>query len=169
VGRKPAKRQVTIKIPAGVQEGQAVRIAGEGEPGEQGATPGDLHCYIVIKPHEIFQRHGNDVVCQVSVSFTQAALGSSIDVPTLKGNEKLEVPGGTQHGELFKLKGRGLPDLRSYRTGDQVVQVVVEIPKKLSDKQKELLREFASTEKKEVHGEDKKGFVKSIKDIFGGN
>src|SRR5690348_4494989 len=112
-GRQMKQRVVSVKIPAGVHEGQAVRIAGEGEPGENGAPPGDLHCYIAIKPHPIFTRHHNDIVCQVPISFTQAALGASIEVPTLKGREQLEVPAGTQHGEVFKLKGKGLPDLRS--------------------------------------------------------
>lgn len=165
-GRVPKKRVVTVKIPAGVQEGQAVRIAGEGEPGEGNSPPGDLHCYIVVKPHPIFQRHGNDVICQIPISFTQAALGGEIDVPTLKGTEKLEIPTGTQHGEVFKLKGKGLPDLRSYRTGDEVVQVVIEIPKKLTERQRELLEEFAGTEENSVMPA-KKGFFDKVKSMFG--
>lgn len=167
-GRLPKKRVVTVKIPAGVQEGQAVRIAGEGEPGEGTSPAGDLHCYIVVKPHPIFQRHGNDVICQIPISFTQAALGGEIDVPTLKGNEVLEIPTGTQHGEVFKLKGKGLPDLRSYRTGDEVVQVVIEIPKKLTDRQRELLEEFAVTEETNVMPA-KKGFFDKVKAVFGGD
>jgi molecular chaperone DnaJ len=144
-GRQLKKQVVSVKIPAGVHEGQAVRIQGQGEPGEAGSPAGDLHVYIAIKPHPIFSRHNNDLVCQVPVSFTQAALGGSVKVPTLKGLENLDLPAGTQHGEVFKLKGRGLPDIRSYRNGDQVVQIWVEIPKKLNEKQKQLLREFAST------------------------
>jgi molecular chaperone DnaJ len=167
-GRVPKKRVVTVKIPAGVQEGQAVRIAGEGEPGEANSPAGDLHCYIVVKPHTIFQRHGNDVICQIPISFTQACLGGEIDVPTLKGTEPLEIPMGTQHGEVFKLKGKGLPDLRSYRTGDEVVQVVIEIPKKLTDRQRELLEEFASTEESSVMPA-KKGFFDKVKAMFGGD
>ncbi|MBV8781334.1 MAG: molecular chaperone DnaJ, partial [Phycisphaerae bacterium] len=124
-GRKLKKRVVTVKIPAGVHEGQAVRIAGEGEPGENGQPSGDLHCYISVRPHPVFSRHNSDIVCQVPISFTDAALGGTIEVPTLKGSEKLEIPHGTQHGEVFKLKGKGLPDLRTYRTGDQVVQIMV--------------------------------------------
>ena len=124
---------MTVKIPAGVHEGQAVRIAGEGEPGEPGVPPGDLHCYIVVKPHPVFTRHNNDLVCQVPICFTQAALGGEIEVPTLKGTEKLDIPAGTQHGEVFKLKGKGLPDLRSYRNGDELVQILIEIPKKLTE------------------------------------
>jgi len=167
-GRQSKKRVVTIKIPAGVQEGQAVRVAGEGEPGELNAPAGDLHCYIVVKPHPVFQRHGNDVVCQVPIGFTQAALGATIEIPTLKGMEELEIPAGTQHGEVFKLKGRGLPDLRSYRTGDEVVQVVIEVPKELTDRQRELLREFAETEGDEV-APQRKGFLDKLRKMFGGD
>jgi len=108
-GRQVKKRVVTVKIPAGVHEGQAVRITGEGEPGENGAPPGDLHCYITIRAHAMFSRHNNDIVCQIPISFTQATLGAQIDVPTLKGAEQMEVPVGTQHGEIFKLKAEVCP------------------------------------------------------------
>ena len=145
-GRQLRKRVVTVRIPAGVHEGQAVRIAGEGEPGDNGSPAGDLHCYIAVKPHPIFSRHNNDLVCQLPVSFTHAALGGAMEVPTLKGTEQLDIPAGTQHGEVFKLKGKGLPDVRSHRMGDELVQVLVEIPKKLTEKQKQLLREFSTTE-----------------------
>jgi molecular chaperone DnaJ len=166
-GRQLRKRVVTVKIPAGVHEGQAVRIAGEGEPGENGAPPGDLHCYISVRPHPVFSRHNNDIVCQVPISFTEAALGASIEVPTLKGTEKLEIPHGTQHGEVFKLKGKGLPDIRSYRNGDEVVQILIEIPKKLTERQKVLLREFASTEDDKVMPQ-RKGFLDKLKDAIKG-
>jgi len=167
-GRQLRKRVVTVKIPAGVHEGQAVRIVGEGEAGEAGARPGDLHCYIGIKPHPIFTRHNNDLVCQVPISFTQAALGASIDVPTLNGSVKLDIPNGSQHGEVFKLRGKGLPDIRSHRTGDELVQIIIEVPKKLTARQKELLAEFAT-------GEDdggmpqKKGFMDKLKEMFKGD
>ncbi len=164
-GRQLKKRAVTIKIPGGVHEGQAVRVVGEGEAGEGGARPGDLHCYITIKQHPIFTRHNNDLVCQVPISFTQAALGASIDVPTLKGSEKMEIPGATQHGEVFKLRGRGLPDHRSGRTGDELVQILIEIPRKLNERQKELLREFAETEDDKVMPQ-KKGFMDKLKEVF---
>jgi molecular chaperone DnaJ len=164
-GRQQRQRMVTVKIPAGVHEGQAVRIAGEGEAGENGAPSGDLHCYISVKPHPIFTRHHNDIVCQVPVSFTQAALGSKIEVPTLKGTEPLEIPPGTQHGEVFKLKGKGVPDLRSYKSGDEIIQILIEIPKKLSDRQKQLLREFASSEDERLMPQ-RKGFMDKIKQVF---
>ncbi len=164
-GRQLRKRAVTIKIPGGVHEGQAVRIVGEGEAGEGGARPGDLHCYITIKAHPIFTRHNNDLVCQVPISFTQAALGASIDVPTLKGNEKMEVPAGSQHGEVFKLRQKGLPDHRSGRTGDELVQILIEIPRKLTDKQRELLKEFADSEDERTMPQ-RRGFLDKIKEVF---
>jgi molecular chaperone DnaJ len=167
-GRQLRQRVVTVKIPAGVHEGQAVRIAGEGEAGEQGAPSGDLHCYISVKPHPIFTRHQNDIVCQVPVSFTQAALGSVIDIPTLRGKEQLEIPSGTQHGEVFKLKGKGVPDLRSYKSGDEIVQILIEIPKKLSDRQKQLLKEFAASEDEKLMPQ-RKSFMDKLKQVFTGD
>ena len=130
--------------------------------------PGDLHCYIAVKPHPVFSRHNNDLVCQVPISFTQAALGGVIDVPTLKGTEKLDIPAGSQHGEVFKMKGKGLPDLRSYKNGDELVQIIIEIPKRLTEKQKTLLREFAETEDDKVMPQ-RKGFLDKIKDVFKGD
>ena len=167
-GKQMRKRVVSVKIPAGVHEGQAVRVVGEGEAGDAGSPSGDLHCYITIRPHPIFTRHNNDLVCQVPISFTEAALGASIDVPTLKGNEKLEIAPGTQHGEVFKLKGKGLPDIRSSRSGDELVQILIEIPKKLSDRQKQLLRDFAATEDADVLPQ-KRGFLDKLKEVFTGD
>jgi len=167
-GKQMKKRSVQVKIPAGVHEGQAVRLVGEGEAGEQGGPPGDLHCYIAIKPHPIFTRHNNDIVCQVPVGFTQAALGAEIEVPTLRANEKLTIPPGTQHGEVFKLKAKGLPDLRSSRAGDELVQIMIEVPRKLTEKQKTLLREYAGTEALDVMPA-KKGFLDKLKGILTGD
>ena len=166
-GRQKRRRVVTVKIPPGVHEGQAIRIQGEGEPGEPGAPPGDLHCYIAVKPHPIFTRHNNDLVCQIPVSFTQATLGGKIEVPTLKGREELEVPAGTQHGEVFKLRGKGVPDVRSHRVGDELVQIFVEIPRKLSERQKQILRDFAATEDDKVLP-GRKGFMDKLKQVFNG-
>jgi molecular chaperone DnaJ len=167
-GRMLRKRVVTVKIPAGVHEGQAVRIVGEGEAGENGARPGDLHCYITVKPHPIFTRHNNDLVCQIPISFTQASLGAQIEVPTLNGSEKLDIPAGSQHGEVFKMRNRGLPDIRAHRTGDELVQILIEIPRKLNERQRELLREFATTEDDKVMPQ-RKGFVDKLKEVFKGN
>jgi molecular chaperone DnaJ len=167
-GRNLRKRVVTVKIPAGVHEGQAVRIVGEGEAGENGARPGDLHCYITVRAHPIFTRHNNDLVCQIPISFTQAALGAQIDVPTLTGSDKLDIPPGSQHGEVFKLRNRGLPDIRAHRTGDEIVQILVEIPRKLNERQRELLREFSTTEDDKVMPQ-RKGFMDKLKEVFKGN
>jgi molecular chaperone DnaJ len=167
-GRQLRKRVVTVKIPAGVHEGQAVRIVGEGEAGESGAKPGDLHCYITIKPHPVFTRHNNDLVCQVPISFTQAALGAQLDVPTLVKSEKLDIPAGSQHGEVFKLRGKGLPDIRNGRIGDELIQILVEIPRKLTDRQRELLHEFATTEDEKVMPQ-RKGFMDKLKEMITGN
>jgi molecular chaperone DnaJ len=168
-GRQLRKRTVTVRIPPGVHEGQAVRITGEGEPGEgPGAPPGDLHCYIAVKPHPIFSRHNNDLVCQFPITFTQAALGSTVEVPTLKGPEPLEIPSGTQHGEVFKLKGKGLPDVRSQRAGDELVQVLVEVPKRLTDRQRQLLHEYAETEDGQSMPQ-RKSFLDKLKDVFKGD
>lgn len=167
-GRQMKKRVVRVAIPPGVHEGQAVRVAGEGEPGEGGGPNGDLHCYILVKQHPLFARHNNDLVCQIPISFTQAALGANVEVPTLDGKEELEIPSGTQHGDIFKLRGKGLPDLRSRRKGDAVVQIVVEVPRKLTEKQRQLLREFATTEDSSVMPQ-RKGFLDKLRDMFTGD
>jgi molecular chaperone DnaJ len=164
-GRQVRKRTVAVKIPAGVHDGQAVRVTGEGEAGENGAPAGDLHVYIHVKEHPVFSRHNNDLVCQVPISFPEAALGARIEVPTLKGTEQMDVPAGTQHGEVFKLKGKGLPDVRSYRTGDELVQIVIEVPKKLNDRQKQLLRDFAESDDARIQ-EERKGFFDKLKDLI---
>ncbi len=166
-GRQLRKRTVVVKIPAGVHDGQAVRVTGEGEAGENGAAAGDLHVYIGVKEHPIFSRHNNDLVCQVPISFSEAALGAHIEVPTLKGMENMDVPAGTQHGEVFKLKSRGLPDVRSHRAGDQLVQIVIEVPKKLNDRQKQLLREFAASEDARLQ-QQRGGFFDKLKDLIKG-
>jgi molecular chaperone DnaJ len=166
-GRVAKERSITVKIPAGVHEGMTVRIAGEGEAGEQGGPAGDLHCHIRIKAHSLFARQGNDLVCQVPISFATAALGGELDVPTLKGKKKLDVPHGSQHGEVFKLKGEGLPDVRNGKRGDQLVQVLVEVPKKLTEKQKSLLREFAGMEDA-AQMPQKKGFMEKLKEAITG-
>jgi len=165
-GRTPKKRSVSVKIPAGVHEGQGIRITGEGEPGRGGGPKGDLYCYVKIKTHEFLDRDGNNLVAVVPISFTQAALGATIDVPTLNGTEGLKVPAGTQYGSVFRIKGKGLPSLRTGRTGDQLVQIVVETPSGLNEQQEDLLREFAKTENKRVSPKAKTFFEK-LKKQFG--
>jgi molecular chaperone DnaJ len=167
-GKVPRKRIVNVKIPPGVHEGQGIRVAGEGEPGRNGGPRGDLYCYVRVKPHDFLQRDGNNIIALVPISFTQAALGATIDVPSLNGTKQLKVPPGTQFGSVFRIKGQGLPDIRTRRTGDQLVQITIETPAKLNSKQEELLREFAKTENKTVSPQSKKFFEK-LKKYFGNN
>jgi molecular chaperone DnaJ len=167
-GRKRKRRVVQVTIPPGAREGQSFSIQGEGEAGMQGGPSGDLHCYITIKQHELFTRHNNDLIVQLPVSFTQATLGAKIDVPTLEGKTELEIPAGTQHGEVLTIKGKGLPDYRNKRPGDELVQVLIEIPRKLTDKQKQLLREFAATEDVSVMPQ-RKSFLDKIKEKLKGD
>ncbi len=164
-GRRPKERVVTVAIPAGIHDGQAVRVRGEGEPGEQGAPRGDLHCYVTVAGHPFIERHDNDLVCRVPISFTQAALGATIEVPTLTGRAEVRVPRGTQSGQVFRLSGQGLPDLRSGRAGDELIQVTVEIPRKLDKQQEQLLRDFADTEDKSVSPESN-GFFEKLFNYF---
>ncbi len=166
-GRRQVPKSVTFKVPAGIEDGQAIRIRGEGEPGEDGMMRGDLHVHVRVKPHPFFERHGRDLLCRLPISFTQAALGASVEVPTLSGKAEVKIPPGTQFGQTFRLGGQGMPDLRSGRRGDELVQVMVEIPKRLSKKQGDLLREFAETEDKSVLPESK-GWIEKLVEFFAG-
>lgn len=165
-GRVPKKRIITVKVPAGVHEGQGIRVGGEGEPGRNGGPRGDLYCYVRVKPHEFLERDGNNLIAVVPISFTQAVLGASIDVPSLNGTQKLKIPAGTQYGNVFRIKNQGLPDIRTGRVGDQLVQVTIETPRKLNSKQQELLREFAKTENKSVSPQSA-NFFERLKKKFG--
>jgi len=167
-GKIPKKRIVSIKIPPGVHDGQGIRVANEGEPGHNGGPRGDLYCYVRIKPHEFLQRDGNNLIAVVPISITQAALGVTIDVPSLNGTKQLKIPPGTQYASTFRIKGQGLPDIRTGRRGDQLVQVIIEIPTKLNAKQKELLSEFAKTENKSVFP-NSRSFFEKLKRNFGDN
>ena len=167
-GRMPKKRIVNIKIPPGVHEGQGIRVASEGEPGKGGGPKGDLYCYVRIKPHDFLQRDGNNLIAVVPISFTQAALGTTIDVPSLNGTRGLKIPPGTQYGSVFRIKGQGLPDIRTRRTGDELVQITIETPVKLNAKQEELLREFAKSQNKSVSPQSKRFFEK-LKKHLGNN
>ncbi len=164
-GHVQEKRQIKVRIPAGIDDGTRMRVAGEGEPGSDPSLTGDLYCDIFVKPHAFFERDGKNLFCEIPVTFSQATLGAEIEVPTLAGPTKMHVPAGTDSGQLFRLRRQGLPDLEGGGQGDQIVRVSIEVPKKLSPKQEELLREFAKTEKVEVRPR-KKGFLDRIKDIF---
>ncbi|HPD46091.1 MAG TPA: molecular chaperone DnaJ [Anaerohalosphaeraceae bacterium] len=166
-GQVPKKRTVNIKIPPGVHEGQGIRVAGEGEPGRRGGPRGDLYCYVRVRAHPFLMREGNNLICTVPISFTQAALGAMIDVPTLGGKRQLRIPPGTQHGNVFRIRGEGLPDLRSSVRGDELVRIAIEIPRRLTPNQEKLLRAFADTEDISVMPESK-GFFDKLKKHFGG-
>jgi len=144
------RKEIELQIPPGVEDGQRIRYADQGDAGEPGAPRGDLYADVRIKPHPFFERHGMDLLCQVPISFTQAALGSEVEVPALEGREKITISRGTQSGDLYRLSGKGMPDLHGRGQGDILVQVVVEVPKRLSRRQEELLRQFAETESKGV-------------------
>lgn len=141
-GRVRIQRELAVDIPAGVDTGLRLRVPGEGEPGEFGGPRGDLHIHIEVIPHEIFIREGNDIICEVPISFPKAALGATIRVPTLKGDAELKIPPGTQSGSMLRLRGLGVPDIRGYRHGDQIVKVVVEVPTRLTRHQRDLIKEF---------------------------
>jgi molecular chaperone DnaJ len=141
-GKVTTEKTVQLKIPAGVETGSRLRLRGEGEEGVYGGPNGDLYVFIEVEPHETFERNGDDVHCRVPITFVQAALGGSVEVPTLTGKEKLKIPRGTPTGKVFRLKGQGIAHLRGYGRGDQIIETVVTIPSNLTKKQEELLREF---------------------------
>lgn len=142
-GKVKRQRTIHVRIPAGVDEGAQIRLSGEGEAGTRGGPSGDLYIVIRVKPHEFFEREGDDIYCEVPLTFAQAALGDEIEVPTLTEKVKLRIPAGTQTGTYFRLKGKGVPRLRGMGQGDQHVKVVVVTPTNLTEEQKELLRQFA--------------------------
>jgi molecular chaperone DnaJ len=164
-GRKLKEREITIKIPAGIEDGMTMRIAGEGESGEQGGPSGDLLCDVHIRPHPLFKRAGAEVYLELPVGFAQAALGAKIEVPTLRGRKEVKISGGTQGGHVVRMKGEGFPKIDGYGRGDQLVEVVVEVPSKLTKEQEKLLREFAETEERNITPE-RKTFIDKVKKLF---
>jgi len=162
-GKIRKQRTVSIKVPPGVDTGIRLKVSGEGEAGSLGGPYGDLYVIINVTPHPFFKRKGTDLLCEVPISFTQAALGAEIEVPTIDGKAFIKIPQGTPSGRVFHLKGKGVPRLGRYGKGDLFVTVYVDVPKKLTRQQKELLEEFAR-----ISGDDvSKGFLDKIKDIFG--
>lgn len=151
-GRIKKKRETTIKIPAGIEDSTRMRLAGEGDCSVDGGPPGDLYCDVSVKEHPFFQRHGDDVYCEVDIPFSGATLGTDLDVPTLEGHGKIKVPPGTPSGQILRMKGLGIASIQSGRRGDQLVRVTVEVPSKLTKRQEELLQEFHEIEK----GKEKK-------------
>jgi molecular chaperone DnaJ len=167
-GRIKRNKVLEVNIPAGIDEGQRIRLAGKGEPGLNGGPPGDLYVEIRIKPHDVFQRDGDDLHCELPVSFTTAALGGDVEVPTLGGKASITLPEGTQSGKTFRLRGKGIKGVRSSYPGDLYCHIVVETPVKLNDKQKKLLREFETALKEggAKHSPQTKSFVDRMKGFF---
>ena len=167
-GKEKKSRKLSINIPAGVDSGSVIPLRGEGNHGERGGPAGDLYVYLNVMEHEIFERDGNDIWCEIPITFAKVALGGSIEVPTLEGKVKYEVPEGTQTGTVFRLKNKGIKNIRGSGKGDQYVRVKVSVPKKLTDKQKNILKEFADEmgEKDTKQDGDKKGFFNKVKDAF---
>ncbi len=165
-GRVRRQKTIEIAIPAGIDDEQILNVSGKGNAGMNAGPSGDLHVVVNVRPHPIFQRRGNDVWCELPIKFTQAALGAEIIVPTLSGKVSYNIHEGTQPGDVFKLKGKGIPSLHGRGVGDQFVQVTVEIPKNLSKKQKDILREF-DDKTEEKNYQKRKSFFGKIKDMFG--
>ena len=165
-GRYTSEQTLEVRIPAGVDTGTRARLGGQGEPGERGGAPGDLYVTVHVKEHPIFTREDYDVMCEVPLSFTQAALGAQVDVPTLEGRVKLKVRAGTQSGKVETLRGKGVPHLHGGGRGDQLVRWVVETPTELSERQRELLEQFAVEAGEEVHPH-RKSFLSKVRELFG--
>jgi molecular chaperone DnaJ len=165
-GRVTEERSLSVNIPAGIEDGTRIRLAGEGEAGLRGGPSGDLYIFLSVKPHEFFQRDGADLYCRVPISMTTAALGGSFEVATLDATQtRVKVPEGTEHDRQFRLKGKGMPVLRQSQMGDLYIQVAVETPQNLSRRQRELLEEFEQLSSKE-NSPQSSGFFSRMKDFF---
>jgi molecular chaperone DnaJ len=164
-GRVPSTARLQVDIPPGVESGMRLQLRNQGELGDIGAPRGHLQIHVLVKKHPFFERQRNDLVCQVPISFAQAALGAMVEVPTLDGREHIEVPRGTQSGDVLRIKGRGMPDIGGRAKGDELVEVVVETPRHLTSRQEELLREFAEIEHHQVSPR-RKSFFEKLKDYF---
>lgn len=165
-GRRTQERTLSVNIPAGIEDGTRIRLAGEGEAGLRGGPSGDLYIFLSIKPHAFFQRDGADIFCRVPISMTTAALGGHFEVPTVEGGmTRVNVPEGTQTAKQFRLRGKGMPVMRSTQSGDMYIQVTVETPRNLSKRQRELLREFEESSSNDNHPEST-GFFSRVKDFI---
>jgi molecular chaperone DnaJ len=159
-------RTISVKVPAGVDNGTKIRLAGEGEPGTRGGPPGNLYVVLSVKPHRYFRRQDNNIILELAINVAQAALGDEVMVPTLEDEEKLVIPAGTQTGKVFRLRGKGVPYLRRNGRGDQLVIVQVAVPTDLSDEQKELFKDLAKTLGKEVIPQQEKSFFEKMMDFL---
>ena len=165
-GRVRSKKTIEVNIPAGIDNDQVLNVGGQGNAGTNGGPDGDLHVYVTVRPHPIFERRGNDIWCEMPITFSQAALGAEVVVPTIDGRVSYDVHEGAQPGDVFKLKGKGFPHLSGRGRGDQFVRMTIEVPKNLSEKQKEILKEFDSASG-EKNYQKRKGFFDKIKNMFG--
>ena len=166
-GKKVVKKKIKInvQIPAGIDNNQTISLRGQGQPGEKGGPSGDLRVLIKVRPHKLFKRDGNNLYCDVPITFVQATVGAVIEVPTLSGRVKFDLPEGTQPGTKFRLKGKGIKDINGYGTGDMYITVNVEVPKKLNSEQKDALNKFAEVCGEEPY-ETRKSFFDTMKEIF---
>jgi molecular chaperone DnaJ len=169
-GRIKQQKTLAVKIPSGVDEGDRVRLTGEGEPGVNGGPAGDLYVQVHIKAHSVFQRDHDDLHCEMPVSFAAAALGGDVDVPTLDGSARIKVPSETQSGKTFRLRGKGIKGVRSHAPGDLFCHVLIETPVNLNERQKELLREFEAITQKDAgrHNPRAKSWFDRVKEFFEG-
>ena len=167
-GKIKRSKTLEVKVPVGIDDGMRIRSSGNGEPGTNGGPAGDLYVEIRLKEHAVFERDGDDLHCKVPVSFVQAALGGDIDVPTLGGKASIGIPEGTQHDKTFRLRGKGIKGVRSGAPGDLYCHILVETPVKLTDKQKDILREFETSLKDggDKHSPQAKGWLDKVKDLF---
>ncbi len=166
-GRVYAHRRISVTVPPGVDDGVTMRLAGQGEPGDLGGPSGNLYVSLHVKPHTYFKRREDDVIVEVQINIAQAALGDEIMVPTLDGEREITIPAGTQVGTVFRLRGLGTPHLRGTGRGDQLIVVQVAVPKRLTQRQRELFQELAETLGTEIVIEEKQGFVDRVKEAFG--
>jgi len=165
-GAEAEEAKIEIRIPAGIEDGTRMRLGGEGEPGDPGAPRGDLYCTVRVKPHQFFTRHHDDLLMEMPVTYSQAVLGAEIEVPTISGKSRLKIPGGTPSGQVFRLREQGMPNVGGYGRGDQLVRVVVRVPKSPSKDEKELIRKLAEVEKVPV-SPSSGGFFDKLRDLFG--
>ncbi len=166
-GRLRRQQRLTVTIPAGVEEGTRMRLAGKGEAGLRGAPAGDLYVFLSIKPHDLFQRDGTDIYCRVPIPMTRATLGGHVEVPTVDGGRaRVAIPAGTQSGHRFRLRGKGMSVLRSHQRGDMYIQAEVETPVNLSRKQRELLQEFETAGAGRSHSPESEGFFTKVKELW---
>jgi len=157
----------TVPIPAGVDTGTQIRLTGEGQPGSNGGPRGNLYLKINVRPHQYFRRKEFDILLDLNINVSQAALGADIMVPTMQGETKLSIPAGTQSGKIFRLRGKGFPHVHSSNAGDQLVVIDIDIPKRLTKEQRELFEKLADTLDSEVHPQEK-SFLDKLKEVLGG-